>query len=145
MNDATRPPPKELLDLSGQIVLVTGATGAIDRMQQLVGVKLPAASRALLDGLMSAFFGQQQAADFETYCRQHQPVVFVGPYEHHSNEISWRQGLATVVEVNLAADGGIDHADASGVRPDVLIGDLDSLSPHSIRQCVHVAEYSDSK
>ena len=36
--------------------------------------------------------------------------MFVGPYEHHSNEVTWRQGLATVVEVNLAADGGIDLA-----------------------------------
>jgi selenocysteine lyase/cysteine desulfurase len=37
-------------------------------------------------------------------------VVFVGPYEHHSNEVTWRQGLATVVEVNLASDGGMDLA-----------------------------------
>ena len=36
--------------------------------------------------------------------------MFVGPYEHHSNEVTWRQGLATVVEVNLAADGGVDLA-----------------------------------
>jgi selenocysteine lyase/cysteine desulfurase len=35
-------------------------------------------------------------------------VVFVGPFEHHSNEVSWREGLATVVEVRLDADGGID-------------------------------------
>ena len=42
--------------------------------------------------------------------QSHQPVVFVGPYEHHSNEVTWRQGLATVVEVNLAADGGVDLA-----------------------------------
>jgi selenocysteine lyase/cysteine desulfurase len=35
-------------------------------------------------------------------------VVFVGPYEHHSNEVTWREGLATVVTVDLAADGGID-------------------------------------
>ncbi len=88
----------------------TGATGAIDRMQQLVGVKMPAASRALLDELINAFFGQQAATDFEAYCRQHQPVVFVGPYEHHSNEISWRESLATVVEVALADDGSIDLA-----------------------------------
>ncbi len=86
----------------------TGATGAIDRMQQLVGVKLPAASRVLLEGLMEGFFGRQEAAAFEAYCRQHQPVVFVGPYEHHSNEISWRESLATVVEVAMAEDGGID-------------------------------------
>ena len=42
--------------------------------------------------------------------QREQPVVFVGPYEHHSNEVTWRQGLATVVEVNLAADGGVDLA-----------------------------------
>ena len=86
----------------------TGATGAIDRMQQLVGVKLPAAGRALLNGLLQGFLGAQQAADFEAYCQRHQPVVFVGPYEHHSNEISWRESLVTVVEVAMADDGGID-------------------------------------
>ena len=86
----------------------TGATGAIDRMQQIVGVKLPAASRALLHSLLGGFLGPEQAAAFDAYCRRHQPVVFVGPYEHHSNEISWRENQATVVEVALAEDGGID-------------------------------------
>ena len=86
----------------------SGATGAIDRMQQLVGVKLPPASRTLLNGLLRGFLGEERMADFETYRQRHQPVVFVGPYEHHSNEISWRESLSTVVEVGLADDGGID-------------------------------------
>ncbi|MES9956071.1 MAG: aminotransferase class V-fold PLP-dependent enzyme [Sedimenticola sp.] len=86
----------------------TGATGAIDRMQQLVGVKLPAASRLVLRNLMNGFLGKETAAQFDDYCRANQPVVFVGPYEHHSNEVSWREGLATVIEVRLAEDGGID-------------------------------------
>ncbi len=85
-----------------------GATGAIDRMQQLIGVKLPAASRKLMESLIQGFFGEAQAALFEAFVRKHRPVVFVGPYEHHSNEISWRESLATVVEVRMAADGGID-------------------------------------
>lgn len=89
----------------------TGATGAIDRMQQLVGVKLPAASRQMLMSLLQGFAGQEQAEDFAGYCRAHQPVVFVGPYEHHSNEVSWRESLATVVEVRLDAEGGIDLVD----------------------------------
>ena len=89
----------------------TGATGAIDRMQQLVGVKLPPASRALLDGLLTGFLGKTAADAFFAYCREHQPVVFVGPFEHHSNEISWRESLATVVEVALADDGGVDLGD----------------------------------
>ena len=37
-----------------------------------------------------------------------QPVVFIGPYEHHSNEISWRESLATTIEVRMDAGGNID-------------------------------------
>jgi selenocysteine lyase/cysteine desulfurase len=89
----------------------TGATGAIDRMQQLVGVKLPAATRLSLMSLLSGSAGDDVANAFTAYCREHQPVVFVGPYEHHSNEVSWRESMATVVEVRLAEDGGIDLVD----------------------------------
>ncbi|CAN1341870.1 Probable cysteine desulfurase [Linum perenne] len=35
-------------------------------------------------------------------------VVFVGPYEHHSNLLSWRQSLAEVVEIGLGEDGLLD-------------------------------------
>ena len=35
-------------------------------------------------------------------------MVFVGPYEHQSNEISWREGIANVIEVSLDTQGGID-------------------------------------
>lgn len=93
----------------GQLIACgNGATAAIDRMQQLVGLKFPAASRMILNRLLEGFIGDEQLAAFESFCRDHQPVVFVGPYEHHSNEISWRESLATVKEVALAADGGID-------------------------------------
>ncbi|MEJ1411059.1 MAG: aminotransferase class V-fold PLP-dependent enzyme [Candidatus Sedimenticola sp. (ex Thyasira tokunagai)] len=92
------------------IVCGHGATAAIDRMQQLVGVKHPAPSRAMLNTLLRGFAGADQAEAFDNYCQAHQPVVFVGPYEHHSNEISWRESLATVREVGLAADGSIDLA-----------------------------------
>ncbi|MCP3870234.1 MAG: aminotransferase class V-fold PLP-dependent enzyme [Gammaproteobacteria bacterium] len=86
----------------------TGATGAIDRMQQLVGVKLPAASRSLFHSLLQGFVGPGSMSALMEHIEQHQPVVFVGPYEHHSNEISWRESLATVVEVRMDGDGGID-------------------------------------
>lgn len=95
----------------GKIVACgTGATGAIDKLQQIVGIALPPATRRQLDTRLEAFFGSAQAAAFRDYCRDRQPVVFVGPYEHHSNEVSWRQGLATVVAVDLAADGSVDLA-----------------------------------
>jgi selenocysteine lyase/cysteine desulfurase len=35
-------------------------------------------------------------------------MVFVGPYEHHSNELMWRQTLCDIVEIPLAEDSGLD-------------------------------------
>jgi len=61
-----------------------------------------------LQGLMDRILGLEERKKFEEGLLLWQPVVFVGPYEHHSNEVTWRQGLATVIEVRLAADGGID-------------------------------------
>jgi selenocysteine lyase/cysteine desulfurase len=36
------------------------------------------------------------------------PVVFVGPYEHHSNELPWRESAAEVVTIAEDADGHVD-------------------------------------
>jgi len=95
----------------GCIICVgSGATGAIDKLQQIIGVALAPATRQKLTAMLADLLGEEADLRFARYLKQHQPVVFVGPYEHHSNEISWREGLATVVEVNLAADGGIDTA-----------------------------------
>jgi selenocysteine lyase/cysteine desulfurase len=75
----------------------TGATGAIDKLQQIIGVTLAPATRRNLGDLLDA----------EAVGRT-QPVVFIGPYEHHSNELSWRQSIATTVQVRLDASGQID-------------------------------------
>lgn len=88
----------------------TGATGAIDKLQQVLGVALPPATRQVVGEELRGFLGDARFEEFRRYQRSHQPVVFVGPYEHHSNEVTWRQGLATVVEVDLAPDGGVDLA-----------------------------------
>lgn len=86
----------------------SGATGAIDKFQQLIGVALPPVTRETLLDALQKFTGEEREREFERFLRDHQPVVFVGPYEHHSNEISWRHGLATVIEVHLSADGCLD-------------------------------------
>jgi selenocysteine lyase/cysteine desulfurase len=85
-----------------------GSTAAIDKFQQLVGVMIPPATRDLLTRLLTGLFGEggDEALAGELAARQ--PLVLVGPYEHHSNEVSWRQGLATVRQVGLDADGDID-------------------------------------
>ena len=95
----------------GRIVACgTGATGAIDKLQQILGVALPPATRRVVGDELREFLGDEHFDAFRRYQQAHQPVVFVGPYEHHSNEVTWRQGLATVVEVNLGPDGSVDLA-----------------------------------
>ena len=85
----------------------SGATAAIDRMQQLVGIKFPSTCQAQMCDLMVRSLGQDNVDRFNSFREEHQPVVFVGPYEHHSNEVSWREGMATVVEVDLDEAGGV--------------------------------------
>ena len=36
------------------------------------------------------------------------PVVFIGPYEHHSNELPWRESIADMVTIREDRDGYID-------------------------------------
>ncbi|MEE9453569.1 MAG: aminotransferase class V-fold PLP-dependent enzyme [Paracoccaceae bacterium] len=61
------------------------------------------------------------------------PVVLIGPYEHHSNILPWRESKATVVEIPEAPMGGpdmgaleqtlLEHQDA-----DLLIGSFSAAS-----------------
>ena len=95
----------------GRIIAIgTGATGAINKLQQILGVYCPPATRARISAEFEAFAGVDRRRAFERHLRAHQPVVFVGPFEHHSNEVSWREGYATVVEVCLDAEGCLDLA-----------------------------------
>ena len=61
------------------------------------------------------------------------PVVFLGPYEHHSNELPWRESIAEVVPIREDDEGRVDvdhlayelrrHADRS-----VKIGSFSAAS-----------------
>ncbi len=77
----------------------TGATGAITKLQQILGIYLPPASRHRIESLCDTDLSA---------LKSQLPVVFIGPYEHHSNDISWRDGLCEVVEVELDEHGHID-------------------------------------
>jgi selenocysteine lyase/cysteine desulfurase len=76
----------------------SGCTGAIDRLITVLGIRVPAEldERYGLTGRIP---------------RDQRPVVFVGPYEHHSNELPWRESIADVVEIDEDADGAISLAD----------------------------------
>jgi len=61
------------------------------------------------------------------------PVVFIGPYEHHSNMLPWRESRAEVVEIPEAEAGGPDLAvleqalkDHAGA--DLMIGSFSAAS-----------------
>ena len=73
----------------------TGATGAIEKLVSVLGLRIPSE----LDDRLSLD---------ETIPEAERPVVFVGPYEHHSNELPWRESIADVVTIREDADGGVD-------------------------------------
>ena len=72
-----------------------GATGAINKLIEILNIRLPADLDAQYD--LSRHIPKDQ-----------RPVVFIGPYEHHSNEIPWRESLADVVTIAEDRDGRID-------------------------------------
>ncbi len=73
-----------------------GATGAIDRLIAVLGLRLPSA-------MEDAYSLNAHIPDAE------RPVVFTGPFEHHSNELPWRESIADVIRIPEDADGHIDQ------------------------------------
>ncbi|RVW85302.1 putative cysteine desulfurase [Vitis vinifera] len=71
----------------------SGTTAAIKRLQEVMGITVPSVLRERV---------------LKTFRSEERWVVFVGPYEHHSNLLSWRQSLAEVVEIGLDDDGLLD-------------------------------------
>ena len=61
------------------------------------------------------------------------PVVFIGPYEHHSDILPWRESKAKVVEIPEATQGGVDlvalrAALVQHASSDLLIGSFSAAS-----------------
>lgn len=102
----------------------TGCTGAIQKLQEILGVYVPPASRRWLETGAAAYAAESgtDAAPFTTFMHERRPVVFVGPFEHHSNEISWRESLARVVQIRLGDDGNVDLADLEAKVSDPRYG-----------------------
>ena len=62
----------------------SGATGAIDKLIGILGLRIPAD--------LDERYGLSA-----TIPADERPVVFIGPFEHHSNELPWRESIADVV------------------------------------------------
>jgi selenocysteine lyase/cysteine desulfurase len=74
----------------------SGSTAAINRMVDILNLRLPAD----LDDRYH-FASLIPAAE--------RPVVFIGPFEHHSNELPWRESIADLVVIHEDHDGHIDQ------------------------------------
>ena len=73
----------------------SGATGAINKLIEVLNLRIPAE----LDRKYG-FSKLIPEAD--------RPVVFIGPYEHHSNELPWRESICEVVTIHENEDGLLD-------------------------------------
>ena len=74
----------------------SGSTAAIDKLVGILGLRIPSAleDRHRLTRHIPS---------------EERPVVFIGPFEHHSNELPWRESIAEVVTIHEDADGHIDE------------------------------------
>jgi selenocysteine lyase/cysteine desulfurase len=75
----------------------SGSTGAIAKLVGILGLRIPSVldDRHDLSGHIPA---------------EQRPVVFIGPFEHHSNELPWRESIADVVVCPQDSDGHVDLA-----------------------------------
>lgn len=71
----------------------SGSTSAIDRLARALGAHVPLPANAP---------------------KEARPVVFVGPHEHHSNILPWRESCAIVVEIPEDPESG--NVDATALR-----------------------------
>ncbi len=74
----------------------SGATGAINKLIEILNLRLPSD--------LDHNYGLSDHIPAED-----RPVVFIGPYEHHSNELPWRESIAEVVTIPEDQDGQIDQ------------------------------------
>ena len=83
---------KEVINAGSDDIVIfcgSGATAAVNTLVHLLGLR-------------SGGAGERT--------RGHRPLVLVGPYEHHSNELPWREAQADFIRLPLDQNGGIDQA-----------------------------------
>jgi selenocysteine lyase/cysteine desulfurase len=73
----------------------SGSTAAVDKLIGILNLRIPAD----LD---------QRYHLSDHIPREERPVVFIGPYEHHSNELPWRESIADLITIREDRDGHID-------------------------------------
>jgi len=94
----------------------SGATGAVLRLSEILGLYFAPATRERFKDLIKNS-KLNQSIDKDLYeelrieLKKNSPVVFIGPYEHHSNILMWRESIAEVVEIELNNEGYLNIED----------------------------------
>jgi selenocysteine lyase/cysteine desulfurase len=92
---------KEHVHANEEDVLIfcgSGMTGAVNKLQRILGLRIP---ERLMDYLTADSFRLDESL---------RPVVFLSHMEHHSNQISWLETIATVELIEQDQEGQIDLA-----------------------------------
>jgi len=90
---------KEHAHANGGDVLIlcgSGMTAAVNKLQRILGLRIPER--------ISDYFGN----DCLNLDEESRPVVFVTHMEHHSNQISWLETIATVEIIQPDENGEVD-------------------------------------
>ncbi len=86
----------QCLELNDDFIILPcgfGATWAIKKFQELLGLYIPPVTLKRLNIKVD---------------KKKLPLVIIGPYEHHSNEVSYREALCELQRVSLDDDGLLD-------------------------------------
>lgn len=84
------------LEISDEFAILPsgcGTTAAIKHFQELMGLYIPPATKKRYSFSID---------------KSNAPLVIVGPYEHHSNEVSFREALCEIQRIDLNKDGLVD-------------------------------------
>ncbi|WP_260173451.1 aminotransferase class V-fold PLP-dependent enzyme [Campylobacter sp. 19-13652] len=122
---------KRLLGLGDEFYLMAtghGSSAAIKKFQELLGIYIPPATRRRL-GMVRP---------------ENLPLVIVGAFEHHSNEVSWRSGLCEVVRIGLNDRGGINLNELKSVLSAAKAQNREIIASFSLASNVTgvIAEYA---
>jgi selenocysteine lyase/cysteine desulfurase len=91
----------------GKIIMTgSGTTGALKKLQEIIGVYIPPVTRERISNSVSEACEADELILEKT--EQSRPVVFIGPYEHHTNELMWREAYVEVVVIPFDREGHID-------------------------------------
>ena len=91
---------KKHVNANGDDVLIfcgSGMTGAVNKLQRIMGIRLP---ERFID-----YVKNDNEVQVDEVLR---PVVFVTHMEHHSNQLSWLETIATVEIIKCGNNGNVD-------------------------------------